>query len=441
VCTSAGYFMRNAEGDYVGPLSRGEHVVQGLASVVPRSAGLDLEEYVEKNGKSVPVPCPLPQVMASYGTQALGLEYSYTSPRSELRGLTFVQRVARERPLVPQFSQLIDTWLRMLGGKHVEPFLDWIATLHRLDRPSCAVLIKSNPGTGKGMLGLGLARLWSPTGQPPVPFEEAFASFNGALTAMPLLLADESVRVPRDSGMDDADALKKATGDVTHRVQDKYQRAATLHGAFRVIIATNASGGLSFGRLPTQADLDALEQRVLMLEPDPGTEAYLAALGGFDGTDAWVKEDGIAKHALWLRANRHVIPGSRMFVEGRGGFADVLAADNKDARPVLSAILGCLMGPGPRDPKTACIKDGSVWVNGSNLRAGWTNWCRAEDLPSDFKASLDVVRERGSKKKVSEQGEKISVVRVLPSLLMRAAEREGRDAELQELLDAQVSKD
>lgn len=440
VCTSAGYFMRNAEGDYVGPLSRGEHVVQGLASVVPRSAGLDLEEYVEKNGKSVPVPCPLPQVMASYGTQALGLEYSYTSPRSELRGLTFVQRVARTRDLEPRFNQLIDAWLRMLGGQHQETFLDWLATLTQLDRPSCAVLLKSGPGTGKGMLAAGLARLWSPTGQ-AVPFEEAFAVFNGSLRSMPLVFADESVRVSKGVGIDAADALKKATGDVTHAVQAKYQNTTSLHGALRVLIATNASGGLDFGgRNPTQADLDALEQRVLFLQPDDTAGEYLRALGGFNHTEAWVKGDGIACHVLWLAANRSVQSGPRLLVEGRGGLSEVLAADSSDARPVLSAILACVLGPGPRDEKAARVHGGQVWVNGSKLREGWANWCRVEDLPDNFKQALDVVRERGSKKKIREAGDNVSMVRVLPGVLMRAAEREGRDDELQAVLDASVSK-
>src|SRR5690606_19730983 len=87
---------------------------------------------------------------------SLALQRSFYDSRSE----TFFEAVAPLRKITPCEYPQIQRWLELLGGAQAEKLIDWVASVMRLDRQSCAIYIDGAPGVGKNLLATGLARLW-----------------------------------------------------------------------------------------------------------------------------------------------------------------------------------------------------------------------------------------------------------------------------------------
>ena len=66
----------------------------------------------------------------------------------------------------PRKNDDVEYWLDMLGGEHKEKLKDWLATVRRTDRPTCALYLEGPPGTGTfGMwdvviLEFGMLCIW-----------------------------------------------------------------------------------------------------------------------------------------------------------------------------------------------------------------------------------------------------------------------------------------
>lgn len=264
-------------------------------------------------------PLTLGDLFAAYGVQAEAVSYSYTGAtryrpiRSGRGELAIGLRAPRQ--VRPAHHPDVAEWLRRLGGEKADRLLDWLATVHLLDRPTCALLVIGPKSAGKSMLAAGVAEYLSGG---HAAYDDVFGShFNAALLEHPLVWLDEKATREASSA-----AFRKLVGNDTHAVTRKGLPSVTLHGCPRLIVTANGQDPLKLGREDLdEADEDAIGERVLRIDVADDAGGYLAGRGGRSFTAEWVRRsDGfpglIAEHLAWLAATRAVKRGDRFLVHG-----------------------------------------------------------------------------------------------------------------------------
>lgn len=214
----------------------------------------------------------------------------------------------QRKNLQPVYNREIDRWLVQLGGAQHERLLDWIATITELDRYTAAIYLMGPPNTGKTLFAHGLSRLWSEEG--PVPLKNALDDFNEMLRKCPLLFADEEL--PMNNGSRTSAQLRELIGNDLRTYNRKYMPQITLHGNIRIILAANNKSLLSFDEDMSEEDYEAIWTRFLVID----TAEAVGYFDGYNPYNEWVRGDGMAQHALWLRDNRQVNKGGRFLVSG-----------------------------------------------------------------------------------------------------------------------------
>jgi len=154
----------------------------------------------------------------------------------------------------------------------------------------------------------------------------------------------------------------------------------------------------------TPVEQDATVQRILYLEADAAAAEYLAALNatrpGDNVADVWIREDLLARHALWLAANRKVVPGERFLVEGhRQKLHALMSTNSRTGKQIMEVLARCLMdhasrGTGPGSP-THVHKDrlyigsGHVLIHYSAVAGLWETYFpdNLRDRPSPMALS------------------------------------------------------
>lgn len=432
--TAAGIFIRAPGNDYVGPFSRetAQNAARDLLAPAV-SAGVAVTKTTKNGGLTLK---SVPELLHEYGRTPPNVKYSYAVDRSRLVDDTFIQKAGRLRDIAPEFNEDIAQWLRLFAGEHEDALLDWLATLHRLDIPTAALCIAGTAGAGKDLLIDGIARFW---GGRSMSVERATSRFNDDLLTTPLVVASEELTVSRDYGANAIDTLKKLISDRSRTIETKNMRAVTLEGAIRVIITTNRTGAFNLRRQPTTSDIQALDDRILLLRPPPEARDFLTRIGGISTTVGWVDGEGIARHVAWLRKTRIVTSGFRLLVQGRGGMSDLLASEGVGAAPVLRAILNAMLGS-MRDDRVVRIDEGKVWVCKRALHEKWASYSRVE-LPEDMGKVWETIAVPGSSYKTrvgGRLGTQERYVQIQPPVLINHATNNGRLEELHEVLAGDV---
>jgi hypothetical protein len=423
--TDQGYFLKGAAG-YEGPFTPDLTPARARDTLAHVDA-LVLGEF--KAGAWMPKPAN--RLLYDYGKVPARVHYVlYGDTRLEADTLLYRAVVVPE--IVPEYNPEIAKWLELFSGAQHEPFLDWLATFARFDRPTCAVMAKAMPGVGKGLLNDGLAAMFEGGGG-GVSFADAIGPYSGRLVRCPLVIADESLAA--GPGVNAVDELKKLVGDSTRAVADKYIKAAPMVGCVRVLLMTNHHGNFRFGRELTVADVAALDQRVLLLEPSPATAGYLTEIGGRARTEAWVQGRGLVRHVSWLARERAVALGSRFLVEGRGGVSDLLSGDSKGTSPVLRAIVTALV----RRNEAVRVEDGRVWLNRKRLIEDWSTLNTDQDTPEDLGSVWDLITVPATSRSFREGSQVIRRSEVKGGLVLRAGQKLGLYEEIAELVAKEVS--
>jgi hypothetical protein len=259
------------------------------------------------------------EILADLATGARGViahletQESFYDPQTQI----FHEAACPLRNLEPRFDKHVDEWLRRLGGANVDKLLDWVAAVTLLQYQCCALYISGVPNSGKTMLAHGLARLWSEGG--PTQLANIVDNFNSDLTRCPLVHADEYLPLSGRSGKQHSTNLRSLVAQDSRPLNRKYLASADLRGTLRLILTANNARLLNMGDEELEYnDLEATAGRFLHIDAGQEPRAYLQQLGGREGTDGWVDRDVIARHALWLRADRMPSPKlqSRFIVEG-----------------------------------------------------------------------------------------------------------------------------
>jgi hypothetical protein len=310
----------------------------------------------------------------------------------------FIEATAPLRPLEARRDPQIERWLELLFGTQSAVLLDWLAALTKLDEQTCAVYIVGPPGVGKGLLAAGIARLWRRAG--PTELKHIIGSFNQDVAACPFIFLDEGL--PKQ--IDAQDALRTLVGSSTRTLSRKFLPNAMLEGAIRLLLGANNDNVITFEDAKGLWDVDALVQRFLHVRVTSDAEKYLEAIKLADPgiTKRWVNDDLIARHIVWLRENRLIIPGRRFYVEGkeRTAMHRKLVTQGQTASLVLEWIVRFLMDTLPLNKHYATknrtphakIGDSGIFVNVQAVIDCWQIYMRQDIRIPPLKKVSDILR-------------------------------------------------
>jgi len=319
-------------------------------------------------------------IIRDYSSPLNRIVYSYNVARAHYdahrRELT-LPCVAPDPTLVPEYNPQIDAWLKELfGPHHYESGLRWLAACPRLDRPVCALYLRAAPSVGKGMLTLGIARLWSPQME-YTSYEEIVSDFRENLLRCPLIVADE--KVPQGKAVNDSSIFRRIVGNGVHPINIKHQTPVTLLGFPRVLITANNEDALHIREDLDQDDLDAVRLRIGYIDREGDTAAQmllqrLAKEAGFDSTydftSHWVSGGGIARHILWLQEHYVYQADHRFLVEGWDSEFTRKLATAAGTSGIVAETLVLAIRRGVYSPAVRWF-DGAVYVNAPALAAEW----------------------------------------------------------------------
>ncbi len=376
-----GYVLR-PDGTYAGPL-KGSEIYVALREWQAGSIAI-----TRPNGRTLRT---VPELLVGHAAAADHVELYYpTDP--EPPAWVPARRTVRVRTLppsraTPEESPAVAEWLDALlsdAPAHVAGrVLDWLATAHRLDRPTAAIYLQGPPGLGKGLFAAGVAGLW---GASPVAFSEATRNFNDGLLRSPVVLLDEGALVDRQV----SSAFRSLVGQSAHRIEAKNKPVVTLRGCPRIVIAANNPLALDLRGQHEAEDHAAVAQRILHVEVSPRAAELLRDLGGMEGTAEWVvRRDGspgaLPRHLAWLAATREVPAGGRFLVEGVPTVYHLrLLTGDPLYAGALIAIAAALGPTPPTEPGGPGIftrpGEGIAWVNPLRLHRRWQALV-AEDVP------------------------------------------------------------
>ncbi len=297
------YVFYNGEYVHAGSKDTASEAIRDRLRAAVTLPGVMLKQESAKGGFSFK---PTTKLLEDYGINVehvlprFDLQQSRIDLRDPLnRTLQHAIR-PRDARLKPVFSQDVADWLVKFGGDQLEDLLDWIATAPKLERPTAALVIVGDPGSGKDMFAAGLARIW---GRPPTKLESLGVNFNGDLTNNPVVFGNESLpwEYRQDTGL-----LRQLITTTKQKLRRKFMHDTDLIGSIRVIIARNNLRLFDGNRETLSAsDIKALDERLLFI----GEHRFRTHR---------ISDETMAQHFLWLEQERAVDASDRrLWVQGK----------------------------------------------------------------------------------------------------------------------------
>lgn len=365
-------------GKYNKPVSTKELFHAARIDLSPAvTAGVDCFRWTAKGER---IPKKEQELIKDYGTLAREVVVDLSAQKStyDWKTQTLTEAPCPLRDLKPEFSEHVDQYLKLLGGDSVEQLLDWMASVTRLEKPCSALFLHGTSSAGKSLLALGLTRLW--TLGTPTQLKNVLADFNDSLNHSPLVVADEGIGVAtqKESGSAEIGSLIQ---DYSRPFKRKFKDIATLKGSLRLIVTANNKSAFSWKESLNTDDIQALRDRILSIEVGKDSAAYLRSLG--ETRELFVWGDAIAKHALWLRANREVNNDLRVLVAGKdSSHVDDIVANTKMGPHVSDWLVCYLMNPKRIDTEDALqirIYQGRLLVMARCLVENWETYITNKD--------------------------------------------------------------
>lgn len=311
------------------------------------------------NRQGEPVLMTRQQIIESYGTVAhrglvdLTSQHSYYSLSTE----TFVEAPCPLRKdIEPERIPVVEDWLATFPDASI---IDYLSYITNLDEVLPALYLCGRRKSGKTLLAHALSRLWRKD-RSLVPLDAYFEGFNEQILDSPLLVADEvlpkQLTTPQGSEL-----FRQLIVAQSRPLNRKFLKSMSVTGHFRVLLLSNNDRMLPRGTgFMTEHDSDAIGERILYMDLNDGPAAFLARLSRKQ-RDAFIEQDLVAKHALWLRDNRRPRGEDRMAVPGTSSSV-TKRIDYEGARGlVLHWIYNVVLEEGGFSPVEA--KDMPIFVN------------------------------------------------------------------------------
>jgi hypothetical protein len=382
-------------GNYVGPFIRsaiGPACAQWLAPAV--SAGVDVYKITPQGERLSKTTAEL---VGAYGRVLRSVEADMTAERTTYddRRSAVIEAPCPLRSLEPKHDPEVEEWLRLLAGGKYDRLCDWLATCTWLHECAPAVFLMGASGAGKNLFASGVARLWSESGFTPA--EHALGQFNAAVTACPLVYADE--HIPENwKGEPRTEELRALITTSTFQINQKNRPLVSCRGAARVVIGANNFGVISRKADFTPEDAQALADRFILINVGTveasAARDFLIAKGGATWGDSVVKGDRLARHALWLRdevqaGRRALVRGGRMVVPGDASeLVTALQTGSRVPWNVLSWVWAFLQDPAKHVAASvgrslSClVHEQRIWIEPSLLVRSWDHYLQGERAPT-----------------------------------------------------------
>jgi hypothetical protein len=265
--------------------------------------------------------------------------------------------------LPARFDADADAWLRALGGEHYERLAVWIASCDQqhINRLSACLILMGRADVGKSMFGHAVARMW---GQTPPPLSLTVVQFNSDMLRCPILV-DEEAQLFGSKTL----GTKKFRDMVqapSRSVERKGKERCELYGALRAVVSCNGISDLRFTDLGGPAVIEALRDRMLVIDATERAEACREPLIRLRVPGGYIVDlDRVAGHMAWLCANTG-LPTERFI--GAGGDVTqgaILAGHVEEYADLWQSLRDWIDGHGGGDVWSA--HGGKLCVNAPRL--------------------------------------------------------------------------
>lgn len=313
--------------------------------------------------------------------------------------------------LQPQECPEFDQWISDICPTQeiAEGLRDWLALVSDLRRPISMLVLVGKSGVGKSSFATGVSHLWDSGGA--LMMGDAFESDNNNLRRTPVLLADESL--PTDfRGRVPTDKIRSLISSGQHRINAKHIAPVEYQGYFRTIAAVNDSNKVSLGKVSSREDAIAIANRMHRVEIPEDTTAEF-------NYELFVKQDGIAKHCLWLRENREVSETERFVTTGSEEAKRQIILQT-EGEQLLAWVWWFLNNRKVEEqwPFPAFVAKGCVYVTAQGMRKFWDLESPRENPPSGRQlANWLCLCAKHEPKTIRRHGKTVNVWRIEPELL------------------------
>lgn len=309
------------------------------------------------------------ELVSEYGQVAYNVSYQLgvNESRYDFESRELKLAACPLRKLEPEYNAEIDGWLNLF--QPADKLKDWLAVSTQLQRPCSALYLDGVKSAGKSLLAKGVSRMWSTHGE--TTLENAIGQWNDDIRKCPLVFADEVLPT----------SLKDATGRLRQFIQDtsrpltqKFLPNTSMEGAVRLILAANNRSLLDTDENLTQEDIEAISERFLYVRAPAEAAQYLSDMGGPPVVSKWVEEDLLARHTLWLAANRQVESEGRFFFDGSTSeLSRALIVRSYMRSNVCAWLVNYLLSPSRVQGGGGLIgvKDGRLLVSARALHEYW----------------------------------------------------------------------
>jgi hypothetical protein len=234
----------------------------------------------------------------------------------------------RNPNIVPEYNADVDQWLKLLFEDNYELGCKWLSWALAWDEGTiCALSLEGRAGSGKKMLVEGLKEcLELPAA---AGAEDLVGDYQYGLLNSPFLVVNEGWPT-KSASKHPADSFRQLVSADPIRCNTKFGQPVMARNPVRIVFTANnldVVKQLSGNRDLSPEDREALSIRLLHFRIGNGASDWLRMQGGTKLTakpgQRWIGGDAgeqsdfvIAKHFMWLYANRKGPVGSRLLVEG-----------------------------------------------------------------------------------------------------------------------------
>lgn len=405
------YFVLKQDGRYETTETSGHHLISkirqlGMEHVI--STATITDRGVQDK--------PIQGIINEYVATGFEVEGSVDPERDGIvYGKKLFKTLFTRSNLEPVFDERVDQWLRIFAGRQYQKLCEWIGLALAWDEgPICALSIKGPPGCGKKLLVQGLVECVSTRECSDVT---EFGDFKSGILRSPFLVVNEGFPDPRMLKMSPADAFRQFVGGDPIRVAEKYKVPIWVRNPLRVLFTTNNDEiirALAGGRDLTPFDRDAIKERLFHIDVAEEARKWLLDIGGIRYTKGWIEGDAgqasdsvVAKHFMYLYANRPEARGSRLLMEGSNNERLIKGMTLRSgAAPIVLQVLVQLIELFEIRKYAAVVEDGKIYVTENMVEEYFEVVLTNKKPPSShtIKNVISAMRQPGTEPKQEVRG-------------------------------------